>query len=150
LKIRADEHVSPKIVQAIRLLCLKSQWEFSHVLEKHATRTADETWLPQFATEGGTAILTGDANILKRPHQLIAIRDTGLVSVVLSWQWTQAKRHEQAANIIYWWPKIQTAIESSVSGDCWPVPFLFDKSELNRKVIAYDKAAQAISRQSKK
>ena len=95
-----------------------------------------------FAAEGGNAILTGDANILKRPHQLAAVQSTGLICIVLSKQWTQAKRHEQAANIIYWWPKIQSAIEVSEAGDCWPIPFIFDRSDLAKKVIDYGAAAR--------
>jgi PIN like domain len=144
LKVRADEHVSKKIVEAVRLLCLKDGWEFSHVREDNGRRTADETWLPKFAAEGGDAILTGDANIFKRPHQLLAIRETGLISFVLSQPWTQAKKHEQAANIIYWWPRIQTAIEQSNPGDCWPVPFEFDSSEIKKKVINYEKAIKSL------
>lgn len=99
-----------------------------------------------FGAEGGNAILTGDANILKRPHQLAAVHSTGLICVVLSKQWTQAKRHEQAANIIYWWPKVQSAIELSEAGDCWPIPFAFDKSNLVKKAIDYNAAARSTSK----
>jgi PIN like domain len=146
VKVRADEHVSYKIVRAVQLLCLKSGWEFSHVRDDNSARTADETWLPKFAAEGGKAIVTADANILKRPHQIVAVRATGLACVVLPKQWTHARRHEQAAHIIYWWPRIQDAIEVSEPGDCWPVPFIFDKSSIKRKIIDYEKAAGAARR----
>jgi hypothetical protein len=149
LKIRADEHVSFRIVQAVQLLCLRPGWELSHVRDEHAARTADETWLPKFAADGGRAILTADANILKRPHQLVALEKTGLISIVLSKHWQHAKRHEQAAHIIYWWPRIQHAIEGAAAGDCFPIPFVFNKLDLKKKSIAFDKAAEAISRQSR-
>ena len=146
MKIRADEHVSPKILQAVRLLCLRQGWEISHVRDEHSEKTADETWLSKFANDGGQAILTGDARILGRPHQLVAIRDTGLISVVLSKDWTKAKRHEQAANIIFWWPRLEQALENSGPGDCWPLPFSFDQQPLNKKVINYEKAAEALKK----
>lgn len=143
MKIRADEHVSFRIVQVVKSLCLRSG-----VRDDHAARTADETWLPKFAADGGKAILTADANILKRPHQLVALRSTGLVSVVLHRNWQHAKRNEQAAHILYWWPRIELAIEQSNPGDCYPVPFTFDKVELVKKKIDYEKAAEAAKRQS--
>lgn len=141
--VRADENVSHKIVQAVRLLCLNPKWTLSHVRDDHGARTPDETWLPKFAAEGGRAILSGDAKMLKRPHQLVAVRETGLVCIVLSKAWTQAKRHEQAANIIYWWPRIEAVIETSKPGDCWPVPFEFSKSVMSLKKIDYEKASKA-------
>ena len=144
MKIRADENVSYRIVKTVNLLCLREGWEFSHVRDVHAARTSDETWLPQFAAEGGKAILSGDANMLKRPHQIGAVRETGLVCFVLSKAWTQARRHEQAANILFWWPRIELALEQSKPGDCWPVPNKFDASMLVRKVIDYDKAKRAL------
>ena len=144
MKVRADENVSIKIVQAIRLVCLSSTWELSHVREHHGPRTHDETWLPRFAAEGGKAFVTGDARILARPHQLVAVRDAGLSSIVLSQEWTEAKRHDQAAHLIYWWPKIEEAIKSADPGDCWKVPFKYERSlGLVSKKINYDKPAQA-------
>ena len=53
---------------------------------------------------------------------------------------------EQAANIIYWWPKVQSAIELSEAGDCWPIPFAFDKSNLVKKAIDYNAAARSTSK----
>jgi hypothetical protein len=144
LKIRADEHVSHRIVQAVQLLCLRDGWDFSHDRDDNSARTSDETWLPKFAADGGKAILTGDGRIFKRPHQLAAIHATGLISFVLDWRWTQVRKHEQAANIIFWWPRIEAAAEASSPGDCWPVPFAFDSSPLEKKIIAYDKAAKAL------
>lgn len=144
MRIRADENVSHKIVRAIALVCLRPGWELSHVRDDHAARTPDETWLPKFAAEGGAAILSGDANMLKRPHQLAAVKQSGLICLILSSHWTHAKRHEQAANIIYWWPRIEGAIETSAPGDCWPIPHTFDKSELQKKFIDFEKATKSI------
>ncbi len=80
MKVRADEHVAPKIVQAIRVVALSTGWELTGVREFHAARTMDETWLPRFASEGGKAILTADANILKRPHLIAAVNSPGCVA----------------------------------------------------------------------
>ena len=76
MKIRADEHVSPKIVSALQLLVLRSDWELSHVRQVHAARTLDETWIPRFASEGGRVLLSGDASMLRRPNELKAILES--------------------------------------------------------------------------
>lgn len=128
-------------------MCLVQGCELSHVRDEHAAKTADETWLPHFAANGGVAFLSADGRILKRPHQLIAVRDAGLVCVILSEQWAVSRRHEQAANVIFWWPSIEAAIGNSKPGDCWLVPFAFGKDDkLIFKPIDYDKAAKAVSK----
>lgn len=130
-------------MEAIRLTCLGTGCEVSHVREVHGARTQDETWLPHFASEGGKAILTGDARIMKRPHQLVAIRDCGLICVVLSETWTHAKKGWQAANVIFWWGRVEAAVRESQPGDCWLVPAGFERGTLEKKTISYDKAEKA-------
>ena len=144
MKIRVDEHVSPKIVQIIKVICSRADWEITHVRDYHAARTADETWIPRFASEGGKAIITGDAMMFRRPHQILAVQASGLVCFILSKKWTQARRHEQAANILFWWPQIEKALENSNPGDCWPIPFEFERKNLIAKKIAYDQAARSV------
>jgi hypothetical protein len=52
LKTRADEHVSPKILEVLKILVVPQDWEVSHVRQHHSERTADETWIPRFVQEG--------------------------------------------------------------------------------------------------
>lgn len=125
MKIRADEHVAPKIIKAVETLILSDGWELSHVRDKHSSRTMDETWVPQFADEGGKGILSGDRKMLAKPHQIMAIIHNGLVGVFMSKQWSEAKRHIQASNLLLWWPRIEGAFKTSKPGKCWKVPFEF-------------------------
>lgn len=143
MKIRADEHISPKIVRAVQSLVLAAGWELSHVREHHTARTADETWIPRFVLEGGKAILSADRRMLSRPHQTVAIADGGLICVFLSKQWAQAKRHEQAAQILHWWPCIEKTLAVSQAKDCWRVPNGYGQGELEKIVVNFEKAAKA-------
>ena len=139
--------MAKKIVLALQLVCLRSDWELSHVRDFHPARTADETWIPRFAAEGGNAFLTADANILKRPHQLVAVRDAGLISIILSSSWAREKKHIQAANLLFWWPKIEAALIEAAPRDCLRVPYAFDKTgQIEKKIIDFDAAARAIGR----
>lgn len=114
MKLRADEHVSPKIVRALKEVVLSPGWELTHVRDAHGARTADETWVPRFAIEGGKAIITADANMLKRPHQLLAIQQSNVVGLILPHARAIAKRHVQASSLIYFWPEIEACFRDRV------------------------------------
>jgi hypothetical protein len=143
LKICADENVSRHIVEAIRVLGLNKTCELSHVREKHPAKTMDETWLPQFSAEGGKAFLSGDAHLLRRPHQIVAVRNTGLVSIVLSQKWSMEPLHVKAAQLILLWPRIESIVANAEPGECWILPFGFLGTELQQKIINYEAAAKA-------
>lgn len=126
---------------------LREDWELSHVREFHAARTTDETWIPRFASEGGRALLSGDASMLKRPHELKAILESRVVVVVMATPWQNARRHEQAATLIWHWPAIDAALLTSVEGDCWRVPFSCAKGSTVEKVaVNYAKAVTALGK----
>lgn len=149
MKIRADENVSPKIVRALREVILSAGWELSHVRDDNAPRTADETWIPRFAANGGKGIISADTAILKRPHQIEAIRASGVIGIFLDPRWAGAKRHQQAAHLIWHWPAIEGVMERSVVGDCWSVPFDFGKSKITAIKVDYEKARIAAKRGAK-
>ncbi|MBS4046130.1 MAG: DUF5615 family PIN-like protein [Alphaproteobacteria bacterium] len=140
MKIRADEHIAPKIVRAIQMLVLRAGWEISHVRDVHDARTADETWIPRFAREGGQVILSGDRKMLARPHQIKAIAESGVIGVFLSSQWAQAQRHIQAAHLIHCWPEIERALLESKERDCWKVPFEYGAVTLQKLSVNYSEA----------
>lgn len=141
MKVRADEHVSPKIVRALRELALSPGWELSHVRETHPPRTADETWVPRFAAEGGKAIITADANMLKRPHQLLAVQQSGVVGLILPHAWASAKKNVQASSLLYFWPEIEETFRAAQPREFWRIPSSLHKGPLEKIVINYAQAA---------
>jgi hypothetical protein len=82
--------------------------------------------------------------MLKRPNELKAILESRVVVVAMAPPWQNARRHEQAASLIWHWPAIQAALLTAVDGDCWKVPFAFGKGVTLEKVtVNYAKAIQA-------
>ena len=142
MKIRVDENISRRIVWVIRDLAIRDGWELSHVRDVHERRTADETWIPRFAQEGGFALISGDRKIRARPHQIAAIRESGLVCIFLSPDWATAQRTIQAASLLYWWKKIESKLLEAQPGECWLVPFEFVDKELIDINIAYEKVSR--------
>lgn len=139
MRVRADEHVSPRIVRAVRESVLSPGWELSHVRDVHERRTADETWIAHFAAGGGNAILSGDRKMRARPSQIRAIRESGLVAVFMSSGWSQAAGPEQAAQVVFWWRQIETIIAGAEPGECWLVPDGY-AGEIKAVPINYTKA----------
>ena len=146
MKIRADENVSPKIVQVLRLISLGPGWELTGVREVHPPRTADQTWVPRFAAEGGRGIITADVNMLKRPHLMAAILASGVFGLLLPSAWAQARRHVQAASIIHFWPEIEATFSVAQPGEFWRMPAALYFGSLERIVVNYAAAAHAIRR----
>lgn len=82
MKIYADEHVSIKVIKAIREVGLKEGMELSHVEEKGQRGHPDVSWATAFQKDNGTAILTADRGFTKG-LQRKAIQATGLQVVLL-------------------------------------------------------------------
>jgi PIN domain-containing protein len=81
LKIRADEHVSPEVVSAIRQSALSERFTLDSIIEIGAKGAQDQHWITVFGKEGGKAILSADTDFLKRPHQVISVHEAGLAII---------------------------------------------------------------------
>lgn len=143
MRCRADEHVSPRIVRALREVSLASGWELTCVRDVHPTRTADETWMARFAAEEGKGIITADAAILRRPHQIAAVQASGLFGLILPSTWAQSQRHVQAASLVLFWPKIAEAFDTAQPGDFWKLPNALLSGSLQKITVNYAAAAAA-------
>jgi hypothetical protein len=95
------------------------------VRDHNAPRTAEETWVPRFVAEGGQGILSADRKMMARPHQIVALIESGVVGVFLSSQWAEAKRHAQASQLLWCWPRIDAAFAASKPRQYWKVPYDF-------------------------
>lgn len=82
----------------------------------------DEFWAAAFQRFGGTIAITGDKNIAKRPHQMLAFHDCGLTCFFIAQAWGGLDLTFKCAHIIRWWPDIRTQIESTSSQQSWWVP----------------------------
>jgi PIN like domain len=121
VKIKFDENISVRLVQAIRRLETDSTIEISSVLEDYGNGLEDPEWMFRFRDEGGVAMVSGDHNILQKPINLVAYMESGLVSIWPPPGWPKLKRWGQAALLFRWWPSIKQRILASSSGDRWRI-----------------------------
>ncbi len=123
MKIRADEHVAPRLLQEIREKALSDPgWDLSHVRDDHGPKTGDEAWITRFANDGGNGILSADRTMLKRPTLVELVRKSGLVAIYLPSSWARQPLPIQASRLINWWPKLERKYEEAGPGTIWLIP----------------------------
>jgi PIN like domain len=122
VKVKFDENVSTRIVQAIRVLESDRDIEIGSVLEDYGHGIADPEWMFRFRDEGGTAMISGDHNILRDPVNIAAYSASGLTSIWPPSGFPELKRFGQAAFLVRWWPLIKEKIASSPVGSRWRIP----------------------------
>ena len=152
MKICADEHVSPKIVEVVRDIALSPNYEICHISDAGNRGASDVSWITEFARDNGKAILTADSDFHKRPHQVMAVWESGLIVIHLHAKWANSQRRVQAACILYWWEAIENTLAKSPSKRCWRVPLGFPKKALELKNIGldYERARRNLKRDDKR
>lgn len=122
MKIRFDECVSYRVADAVRAFAAnRPGFEVSHAAQAHAGHP-DAQWMSSFAEAGGTAIVSGDYNILQNWPNLIAYRESKLIGFFPPPAFKALKGYGRAALLIRWWPAIVEKMKISSSGETWRWP----------------------------
>jgi hypothetical protein len=123
LKIRFDESVSKRVASAVLAITAnRDGYEVSWVRQLHGPATGDPSWIRAFAADGGTAIVSGDPNILQNWPDLIAYTESDLISFWPPKEYQRLKGYGKAALLVRWWPAIVEKIKLSGRGDRWRIP----------------------------
>ena len=122
-------------------------FEFIYETQFAPATAEDQFWATAFRRFGGEIVITGDKNIAKRPHQIIAFKDNDLICFFCEGRWSEMPQAYKAAHLIYWWPRIQEKIRKSVPRDCWWIPLMikpdpFTKVEIPTHIEAKARAAR--------
>jgi hypothetical protein len=148
LKICADENVAPKLSALIREQLLSKGHTLETVYDYEADGVDDDIWVRKFAKAGGDAIIGGDYKMTTRPHEMIAIAETGLRVAVLDQRWSREKKNVQIAYLFYWWPHIEAVLATAGRAKCFKVPWGWGETKNTIKPLrvdvqgAYKKAAR--------
>lgn len=133
MRIRADEHIAPAIVQAVSDIALGEGFELTSVLNAGFAGATDVHWITAFANDGGEAILTADTDFLKLPPQVLAVQRTGVRVIHLPSHWANAKRALQAGHLLIWWRRIEAQLTAMKPRECFTMPFnLSEDADMKR------------------
>ena len=151
MKVRADEHVSPKIVGMVCQLALSPEFDFTSVYESGQRGTEDAHWVTEFADMGGNAIVSADKDFFSKPHQVVAIDKTGLRVIYLHPRWANAPGYLQAAHILMWWRRIEAKLKEAKPREFWVVKWnVSEEGTLERKRVDYARFHRKLKREEKR
>ena len=122
IKVACDANIPERAVRMLAAGFQEDGFEFIWEPEFAAANAEDEFWASSFQKFGGSVVLTGDKNIAKRPHQIAAFKQCGLICFFLGSRWAQQDLTFKAAHLIKWWPAIQAELVSANPCDCWCLP----------------------------
>ncbi|MEA1940798.1 MAG: hypothetical protein U9P68_00990 [Pseudomonadota bacterium] len=105
MRVGLDANLSPRLVDALNALYGNKQLSFERV-----GSSPDSVWLPEFSADGGSAFIAQDKRILSRPHEVVALANSGLHGFFLNYGKGGAKFPYIAAHVVFWWPAIKSAI----------------------------------------
>lgn len=134
MRIRADEHIAPAIVQAVNSIALGEGFELTSVLKEGFKGSSDVHWITAFAADGGLAILTADTDFLKQPPQVQAVERTGVRVIHLPSAWANSTRAVQAGHLLIWWQRIEAQLKAMKPRECYSTPFTVSDSIPLKKV----------------
>lgn len=147
MRIRADEHIAPAIVQAINQIALGEGFELTSVIKEGFGGSSDVHWITAFATNGGQAILTADTDFLKQPPQVQAVERTGVRVIHPPSAWANSSRATQAGHLMIWWQRIEAQLTAMKPRECYTMPFgISDSVPLKKMAIDF----QGMSKKAKK
>jgi len=151
LKIRADEHVSEEIVNVINKIAISSEFELTSVVSTGDSGSSDVHWVTKFGNNGGKAILTADSDFVKRPPQVMAVHDAGLMIIYLPRKWANASGRLQASHILAWWGRIEDVVRKGKARECWrPEWNVQEDRKLTRITVDYEKARKKLKKANRR
>lgn len=111
MKLALDENLPPALARAIHELLLPFGGEASCIPERFGRGVADRDWIAALRDEGGWAVLTLDRKLRTRPHERLALEQSGLVVFILAAGWAKESFWPKTTGIICWLPRMLEAIE---------------------------------------
>lgn len=134
MRIAFDEHVAPKLADAIKALSGEEGMLRVEIVSarQYAQPRApsDIPWLQQFAMDGGKVVISGDSKMRGKLHEQQALIDANFVVFFFARRWNQANTYTKTAMLIRWWPFILGVLESAAPGQCFEIPFAWNGNKL--------------------
>jgi hypothetical protein len=137
-KVALDANVPERLVRLLNSAFGDQGFEFLHEPSFAAATAEDEVWAAAFRRFGGRIAISADRNIAKRPHQLLAFAENGLISFFLDARWHGHDMSFKAAHLILWWPRIYAHCEGCAPKDCWWVPATLREGKFKKAELPSD------------
>ena len=117
-----DNNLSRRLARSLHEL---SQPDHSvvHLKDKFSPKTDDADWIRALVKERKDwIIVTADVSMQRTPHELEAVRESGLTAFFLVPAWSHVGHWVKAAKLIKIWPQIMSNAGSIERGVAFEVP----------------------------
>jgi hypothetical protein len=84
---------------------------------------------------GGEVVISADKNIAKRPHQVLAFKDNGLICFFMQRTWASQDMTFKCAHLMCWWMRIMPQLKAMRPRDCHWVPMTWCDGPLKEVVL---------------
>lgn len=153
MRVCADENISHVLSELLRKHLVSRDFSLETVDDHQARSVDDVIWVKRFADAGGNVIIGADGAMTTRPHEVVAINETGLRLVLLDPKWARSKKHLQIAHLFFWWPRIEITLRDSKTKEkCFRVPWGWSEAEDAIKPFSLDtqRAYKQLKREAKR
>jgi len=141
-KVALDVNIPLRLVRMLNSGFQDQGFEFIWEPEFANAADPDEHWAVAFRRFGGEVVISGDKNIAKRPHQILAFQDNDLICFFCEHTWASQDMTFKCAHLLMWWTRIQAALATAKPKDCWWVPMALRDVPM-RKVVLPDGIREA-------
>ena len=119
-----DNNLSPFLAKAVAALSKPYGHNVIHKKEQFPPDTEDIVWIGVLAKEENWVVISLD-HFAKGSLEKEALRDSGLITIVLKSGWSNLSGWDKAWKLIRWWPRIIEQAERISGGAAFWVPVQF-------------------------
>jgi len=82
----------------------------------------DVPWIKRFYQEGGRVIISGNTEMIRVPHERLALIECGMLVIFFPRNWNNWGFFDKCAHLMHWWPLIAAKARRGKKGTFWSVP----------------------------
>lgn len=162
MRVAFDEHIPSAMARAFALFAAEGQFKRlvgGVSIEKARdyapqhddddfVKGSDVPWIRRFAKSGGRFIISGDINMMREPHERLALIEEGMVVFFFGNQWSQWNFFRKCALLLIWFPIIVEKMKRGRGkGKFWRIPTSWNEGGTLQSVSTKDRKLIRIERQ---
>lgn len=108
---------------------------------------SDAPWIRRFSKEGGRVIISGDTNMLARPHERLALLEEGMIVFFFGKQWANWNFFRKCSLLLHWWPNVARCAKRAKPGTFWRIAAIYKEKGRLQSIPTDDQKLVRIERQ---
>jgi len=98
----------------------------------------DAPWICRFAAAGGKVVISGNTDMMWKPHERLALLEQGLIVVFFEDRWNNWKFFTKCALLLFWWPILVARLRTAKPKTFWRILSVWDEKAKLRELSTDD------------